>query len=112
VCFLVKRKGDTPIEHTSRILVKGDVPTEHASHILLKGDTRCRGASPFYLICTKKAVQIILHGNAPCAGTLGARWHGYAKRICANGHPAAQHKKHCVEHKLSEIFELFGLVRV
>jgi hypothetical protein len=74
------------------------------SHILLKGDTCCGGVSPFYLVC-KKALQIILHGNAPCASTRGARWHGYAKRMCASGHPVAQRKKHCMEHKLSEIFE-------
>jgi hypothetical protein len=74
---------------------------------------RCVGASPFYLICTKKKVlQIILHANAPCASTRGARWHGYAKRICSNGHPVARRKKHRVEHKLSEIFELFGLARI
>jgi hypothetical protein len=107
----VKQKGDTPTEHTTHILVKGDVPIERASRILLKGDARCGGASPFYLIC-KKALQIILHGNAPCASTRGAHWHGYAKRICANDHPAAWHKKHHVEHKLSEIFELFRLARV
>jgi hypothetical protein len=57
----------------------------------------------------KKALQIILHGNAPCASTRGARWHGYAKHICANGHPAARRKKHRMEHKLSEIFEANGL---
>jgi hypothetical protein len=60
----------------------------------------------------KNALQIILHVNAPCASTQGARWHGYAKRICDNGHPAARRKKHLVEHKLSEIFKLFGLARV
>jgi hypothetical protein len=41
VCFLVKQKGDVPIEHASCILVKGDVPTEHASRILVKGDAHC-----------------------------------------------------------------------
>jgi hypothetical protein len=54
VCFLVKQKGDTPIKHSSRILVKADMPTECAFHILVKGDAHCGGASPFYLICTKK----------------------------------------------------------
>jgi hypothetical protein len=34
------------------------------------------------------------------------------KRICANGYPAAWRKKHRMEHKLSEIFELFGLAGV
>jgi hypothetical protein len=110
VCFLVKQKGDTPIEHASHVLVKGDMPTEHVSHILVKGDMRCGDTSPFYLICTKKkALQIILHGNAPCASTRGARWHGYAKCICANGHPVARRKKHSVEHKLSKVFEANGL---
>jgi hypothetical protein len=60
----------------------------------------------------KKALQIILHENAPSASTRGARWHRYAKLICANGHPVARSKKHRVEHKLSEIFELFRLARV
>jgi hypothetical protein len=50
----VKQKGDTPTEHVSHILVKGDMPIECASRILLKRDARCGGASPFYLICTKK----------------------------------------------------------
>jgi hypothetical protein len=57
----------------------------------------------------KKALQIILHGNAPCVSTWGARWHGYAKRICANNHPVARRKEHCVEHKLSEIYEANGM---
>jgi hypothetical protein len=65
-----------------------------------------------YAHTKKKALQIILHGNAPCASTRGVRWHRYAKRICAKGHPAARRKKHCMAHKLSIIFELFGLVRV
>jgi DNA-directed RNA polymerase subunit RPC12/RpoP len=73
-------KGDVPTECASRILVKGDVPTECASRILVKGDTRCGGASPFYLICTKKKpLQISLHGSAPCANTQHARWHAYVK---------------------------------
>jgi hypothetical protein len=55
----------------------------------------------------ESALQIILHGNAPCASTWGVCWHGYVKRICANSHPVARSKKHRVEHKLSEIFELF-----
>jgi hypothetical protein len=116
VQFLVKcvLSGEAKGRHTytecaSRILVKGDVPTERVSRILVKGDVRCEGASPFYLICTKKVLQIILHGNAPCASTQGACWHGYAKRICANGHPAARHKKHRMEHKLSEIFKANGM---
>jgi hypothetical protein len=114
VCFLTKQKGDTPTECESRILLKRDVPTERTSIILLKGDAHCGGASPFYLICTQKnkALQIILHGNVPCASTWGAHWHGYAKHICANSHPVAQCKKHHVEHSLSKIFELFGLARV
>jgi hypothetical protein len=60
----------------------------------------------------KKALQIILYENAPSASTRGAHWHRYAKLICANGHPVALRKKHHVEHKLSEIFELFRLPRV
>jgi hypothetical protein len=111
VCFLVKQKGDTPTELASHILVNGDMSTEHASRILVKGDTRCGGTSPFYLIY-KKAIQIILHGNTPCASTWGARWHGYTKHICANGHPVAQRKKHRMKHKLSEIFEANGLLWV
>jgi hypothetical protein len=77
---MVKQKGDTPIERTSRILVKGDVSTERVSRILVKGDTRCEGASSFYLICTKKeSLQISLHGNAPYANTQRACWHAYVK---------------------------------
>jgi hypothetical protein len=53
----------------------------------------------------KKALQIILHGNAPYASMRGARWYRYAKRMCANRHPTARRKKHYMEHKLSEIFE-------
>jgi hypothetical protein len=111
MCFLAKQKEDTPTERTSRILVKGDMSIERVSRILLKGDTHCGGASPFYLICSKKkkALQIILHGNAPYASMRGARWHRYAKRMCANRHPTARRKKHYMEHKLSEIFEANGL---
>jgi hypothetical protein len=55
VCaFWRSKRGDTPTECTSRILVKGDVPTERASHILLKGDARCGGVSPFLLNMHKK----------------------------------------------------------
>jgi hypothetical protein len=53
----VMQKGDTCIDRASHFLVKGDVPTEHMSHILVKGDARCGGASPFYLICTKKPID-------------------------------------------------------
>jgi hypothetical protein len=81
VCFLVKQKGDTPTKHASRILVKGDVPTEHMSRILVKGDTRCRSASPFYLIWKKESLQISLRGDAPCANTQRAHWHTYVK-VC------------------------------
>jgi hypothetical protein len=106
VCFLAKQKGDTPIEHMSCILVKGDAPTECVSRILVKGDTRCGGASPFYLLCTKKeSLLIILHGNAPCASTWRAHWHAYAKCMCPNGHDALGRKKHCMKHKLLEFFD-------
>jgi hypothetical protein len=55
----VKQKGDTPIEHTCRILVKGDVDIERVSHILVKGDAHCGGSSAIYLICTKKKANRI-----------------------------------------------------
>jgi hypothetical protein len=76
------------------------------SHILVKGDAHCRGASPFYLICTKKeGLQIILHGNTPCASMRHAHWNAYAKCMCPNGHIAAGPKKHCMEHKMLEFFD-------
>jgi hypothetical protein len=69
---------------------KGDVPKERAFHILVKGDVRSRGASPFYLRCTKKeSLQIILQGNAHCANSQHDLWHTYVHIrtcMCANGH--------------------------
>jgi hypothetical protein len=44
--FLMQKKGDAHMKHTSRIL--------------LNRDTCCGGTSPLYLIC-KKYLQIILH---------------------------------------------------
>jgi hypothetical protein len=75
------------------------------SRILVKGDVCCRGATPFYSICTKKeSLQIILQGNAPCARMQRACWNVYAKCMCPNGHAAAGCKKNCMEHKLLEFF--------
>jgi hypothetical protein len=77
------------------------------SHILVKGDACCRGVSPFYLICTKKeSLRIILQGNAPCASMRRARWNAYAKCMYPNGHVAVRRKKHYMEHKLLEFFDL------
>jgi hypothetical protein len=67
VCFLVKQKGDTPIERMSRILVKRDVPTKCVSHILLNRDARCGGASLFYLICTHKKESPIDYSPWECS---------------------------------------------
>jgi hypothetical protein len=34
-----------------------------------------------------------------------ARWNAYAKRMCPNGHAVTGYKKHCMEHKLLELFD-------
>jgi hypothetical protein len=53
----------------------------------------------------KKVLHIILHANAPCASTWYAPWNVNAKHMCPNGHVAAGHKKHCLEHKQLEFFD-------
>jgi hypothetical protein len=54
----------------------------------------------------KESIQIILQGNALCARMWHTRWNAYAKRMCPNGHAAAGRKKHCLEHKVLEFFDL------
>jgi hypothetical protein len=62
-------------------------------------------AFPLYLTCTKKNVYEIFytkyslrqHATCPLAHK--------RKPMCANGYPMGPHKKHHVEHKLSDIFE-------
>jgi hypothetical protein len=120
VQFLVKCVlfGEAKGRQTYRTCVSHLSKGRHAyrtrvSHLIKERHTLWRHVSLILNMHTqKKALQIILHRNDPCTGARGAHGHGYAKRICANSHPVARHNKHRVEHKLSEIFELFGLARI
>jgi hypothetical protein len=57
------------------------------------------------LFTMQKSLQIILHGNAPCAIMRRSRWNTYTHVCVTMGTQWARRKKHHVEHKLSEIFE-------
>jgi hypothetical protein len=40
------------------------------------------------------------------ASTRRVYWNTYSKRMCPNGHTVVGRKKHCMEHKLLEFFNL------
>jgi hypothetical protein len=83
----------------------------HVSH-LSKGRRVLWRHVSLLLNMHKKSLQIILHGNAPCANTQHESkiscymLHTYRMHVCVPMVTLqARCKKHCVEHKLSEIFE-------
>jgi hypothetical protein len=71
------------------------VLTRHVSHIGKERHTMW-GASPFYITCIKKNVYRIFSMKCSlCQHTTGTQ--------------QAWHKKHCMEHKMCDIFEALRL---
>jgi hypothetical protein len=115
--FLMKKKGDTPMQRVYLIL--GERRRARTTHIsyLRRRETRPQNTclvsqehtSPFYLTCNQKniyrlfSIGFFLRQYATC--TLAH----IRARMCANQHMRARCKKHRVEHKLSDILESLRL---